>query len=121
MYVLIAAEKEIELGLFRGIEQYSVLKSLRSQFIRPHDFMTLQEPGKWSGGVGVKKDLHATSSRYWRGLLQGTFGEGEYLVHVVSIDGGKPFQKLVNSRSLIEVFEKSGNLEAGAPKAPCPA
>src|SRR5208337_3102422 len=106
--------------LFRGIEQYSVLKSLRSQFIRPHDFMTLQEPGKWSGGVGVKKDLHATSSRYWRGLLQGTFGEGEYLVHVVSIDGGKPFQKNRQQSILDRGVRKERQLGGGCPESTMP-
>jgi hypothetical protein len=41
-------------------------------------------------------------------------------MHLLSADGRKPLQKLIDSGTLVEVLKEGGNRQTGTAKAPCP-
>ena len=60
--VLVARQQQIEPLSLGRVEQGAVLQPLPAQFIRSHHFMTRQETGQRSRGVGVEKNPHATAA-----------------------------------------------------------
>jgi hypothetical protein len=51
-------------------------------------------------------------------LLKRTLGESKNLVNLFSTDRREPFQELVDCRTLVEVLEQGGNLQARTAEAP---
>jgi hypothetical protein len=61
------------------------------------------------------------SSRSGRRLLERSLRKAQNLIHLVSTNGRKPLQKLVDGRALLEMLEERGDRQTRTAKAPGPA